>query len=845
MKIFNRRLAGIVACLLSAILIVSGMGGTEAGAAVTTYLTVTGTTPVIYPGKTTHVSVPVSLQDQNFYFTVSFFKATVLEGDLTVSNLTVKNKDGYKIPDYYNDISSSNGSKYTIEFDVTADEELAIGKYTVRISAYGNDWSDESDSDVTVTLADIDVAVKSELALPDLIITGATFGKDIFQGTSSTMTLTIKNAGDIASYGNTVTVSFPSGVKPDYNVSRVKISDLRAGETTRVEIPFTVQQNAETGNKEIPVVISGKTKKGTAASSEGQSVYMTILSSNQNELANKPSLSVTTENNYKDITPGANDKIVLQLANIGGLTATDIKVSSDSFGVSSGITKTYTTDSIAVEDIRAKKNKSVKIPFTVSGDITAGLHEIVIKVNYKDDKGTAYEETLTMYLKVAADKAGKDSKNNLVIKNVSQSPSSPYAGGRVTISFDIMNDGDSAISDLKVSGTGLSSSGFEPVSNDPTVSVGTIKANASKHVNITFKCGKNISEGSNPLGLVFEYTDANSQVKTVEKSLYVLNVIPAGDGTKDVGRPKLIVSEYATDEDILKAGSAFGFTFTLKNTHASKTAKNIKITVSQADGIFEPEKGTNIFYIDEIKAGEVAVQEIRLKTRSDATTGDYPLSLKVEYEYDDMSEVDKEKGGVSEENTIKLRAIENYRPVIENINMDSYAGINVGEPVDLNMEFYNMGKSTLGNVFVTIEGDFELANHSNMSYVGAVNGYSSEYITVSVVPLMSGDATGTVTVHFEDSNGDEVTLSQDFFQYVNDTSYDPGFDPGFDPGYDPGFDPGFEPVDEEDGAKKILGLPLWLFIPACGAVAGVAATIIVVIVKRRKKKAGVEEDEDY
>ena len=49
---------------------------------------------------------------------------------------------------------------------------------------------------------------------------------------------------------------------------------------------------------------------------------------------------------------------------------------------------------------------------------------------------------------------------------------------------------------------------------------------------------------------------------------------------------------------------------------------------------------------------------------------DTSVAIGVEYEYDDMNEVDAEKGGVSDENLIKLRAVENYRPVIENIYID-------------------------------------------------------------------------------------------------------------------------------------------------------------------------------
>ena len=53
----------------------------------------------------------------------------------------------------------------------------------------------------------------------------------------------------------------------------------------------------------------------------------------------------------------------------------------------------------------------------------------------------------------------------------------------------------------------------------------------------------------------------------------------------------------------LKAGGTFTFRYTLKNTHATKAAKNIKITLEQVEGVFSPTEGSNIFYIDQILAG--------------------------------------------------------------------------------------------------------------------------------------------------------------------------------------------------------------------------------------------------
>ncbi|MBO4506677.1 MAG: hypothetical protein J5728_09665 [Lachnospiraceae bacterium] len=673
---------------------------------------------------------------------------------------------------------------------------------------------------------------------------------DPVPGEKTTITVTLKNIGDITSINNFVTVSLDdSAMIPKYVTSRIKVSDLSAGATTRFELPVEILSTATPGLKTIRLSFAGKTKAGDEIDCPEQLLYITVKAGSKDDKEGAPVLAVTTDDNYTEITPETEDSLKLNLKNSGESTATNIKVEvTGGFDAASGITKNFTTDSIAVENIKAGKSKSVAVPFVVSKNVTSGLHEISLKVSYSDADKKEYSENITLYLYVSPEKGKNtdDVKNNIYIKNVTQTPASPKAGEKVTVSFDIVNDGKTAVSNFKIAGSGLSSSGFEPLTNDPYVAVGTIAANSTKHVNVSFKCGKRISEGMNTLGLTFTYTDANDEQQTVNESVYVLNVIADAEAV-DVGRPKLIVSDYGTDQEMLKAGEPFMFNFTLKNTHAVKSAKNIKITLSQAEGIFEPAQGTNIFYIDEIKASSTSSLEIELKTRMDAVTGDYPITLLVEYEYDDMSDVDKEKGGVSEENTVKLRAIENYRPVIENVHIDSWAGINVGEPVDLSFEFYNMGKSTLGNVYVTIEGDFMLANNSNMSYVGAVNGYSSEYVTPSVVPLVGGEAHGTVTVHFEDSNGEEVTLSQDFTEYVNDNGGGMDF-PIDDGGMEWPVDDGGEfPVDNggEQTGKKILGMPIWLFIVVCAVVVAGVVTTVIVIIKKRKNKVKDIDDEDY
>ena len=888
----------------------------------------------VEPGEIRHYVVPVkataTLQDLVLY-TLS---AESSNPGIKVTNVTIVKPDD---PSYSTNSSGKVdldlGWIYNLEFDVAASEGLKIGYNTISIYGTGTAlWQvgGESYSLNNELLTVLTTYIAKEYKPADIVVDKVVFDEnDVYPGNEIKIKVKLKNAGERQALATRLNMEFgSSGIIPNYSVEYIDVGTINAGDTKVVEVPVKILPNAEYGMHSITASISCKDKDGNEVGPFSQNIYMTTIRLNGLvEMENSALLELSTTDNYIILKPDTEDTLSITVKNIGGVRAINTSLSIVSgFDASTGLTKAFTSDSIFIGDVPEGEEKTVEVPIHVSSDFAAGLHEIQMEVAYRDARGP--EKTpvkLTMYVK-GENKVKDPSKNGVSIGNVAQSPANPKAGEKVTVSFDVVNEGSAEISNVKVAGTGLSSTGFEPVSSEPYKKVGTIKAGSKARVSMTFKVGKDISSGFNVLNISCEYTDADGVTGTESAGLYVLNVVNdnVGEGgAQKTSRPKLIISQYSAelvvddyaddfndydgaddfgdfegddgfvgdgDADIepvgdgepddldgfgdgqmhifsdysapepksneLKAGKEFDFKYTLKNTHTSKAAKNIKITVEQADGVFIPVAGSNIFYIDSIAAGETNEQVIRMKTRSDVATGDYSISIKVEYEYDDMSEVDRERGGVVDENNIKLRAVENYRPEIENIFIDAYEGVSVGVPVDLSFEFYNMGKSTLGNVYITIEGDFELANNSTKSYVGAVAGYSQEYVNPQIVALVPGEAYGTIVVHFEDSNGDEQIKTAEFSAYVlggdgDYSDYDPNFGNMSGGYYNPGFpdDMGdFDPENMGDGegeeGTKILGLPVWLFILICVSVVAVVVVIIVVVVKKKHKKAFLDEDDE-
>ena len=892
----------------------------------------------IDPGETRHFVIPVMAQEAVSY---TSFSGEASIPELTITNVYMKKPNDNSAPDYTGSgLSVSRSEVVNLEFDVSASDSVKIGYNTISIYGSGMLQGSPYDSLNNEFLLSLTTYTSKELKPIEIALDKVVFDEnEVYPGNNFKIKLKLKNVGERQALNGYLNMSFgDSGIIPDYSVENLEVGVIDAGATKVIEVPVKVLPDAKLGMSTISATISCKDRDGNEVGPFTHNIYITTVSQNGLlEQQNSALLSLSTSDNYVVLKPDTDDTLSITIKNIGGVRAINTTLSVVSgLEASTGLTKAFTSDSIFVGDIPEGEEKTVEVPIHVSPDFAAGLHEIQMSVSYRDARGP--EKTpvnLTMYVK-GESKVKDPSKSGVSIGNVAQSPANPKAGEKVTVSFDVVNEGTADIYNVKVAGTGLSSSGFEPVSSEPYKKIGTIKAGSKSRVSMTFKVGKDISSGFNTLNVSCEYTDANGVTDTESAGLYVLNVVNdnVGEGgAQKTSRPKLIISQYSAEpvvedyvsdgwddgsdygdyegdgefgdfegdgdfigdgdfagdsdyaepltdggeDDIvvfgdgetrqysdysapepksneLKAGKEFDFKYTLKNTHTSKAAKNIKITVEQADGVFIPVAGSNIFYIDSIPAGETNEQVIRMKTRSDVATGDYTISIKVEYEYDDMSEVDRERGGVVDENNIKLRAVENYRPEIENIYIDAYEGVSVGVPVDLSFEFYNMGKSTLGNVYITIEGDFELANNSTKSYVGAVAGYSQEYVNPQIVALVPGEAYGTIVVHFEDSNGDEQIKTAEFSAYVMGgdmdwSEYDPNFGNMSGGYYNPGFPDGdfdpddFSSSDEEEGAK-ILGLPVWLFIVICVTVVAVVVVIIVVVVKKKHKKAFLDEDDE-
>lgn len=538
--------------------------------------------------------------------------------------------------------------------------------------------------------------------------------------------------------------------------------------------------------------------------------------------------------------PGGTATLTFRVVNTGEILAKTVRLSGD---FSSGLlVPEYTEYTRKLGDLKTGEYAEVSLKVKILDHVEQNMVLLPLKITFKDADGESYtaDSNNILYLDVEIPKEEVETFDDgmLLIKNVRQSPAKPKAGEKVTVTFDMENTGDRDYTDTKLYIGYVPYEGFEPVKAEPYQYVGVIKAGQKKTVTVNLIAGKGMQGGMSPLGIEYVYTSGSKETVSGNATLYVLNVQKAEEEKKPeeettVSRPKLMVTEFSAGGDVIKAGETFDFTFKVYNTHSETAAKNIKVTVTSE--AFAVTTGSNSFFLSKIAPEQSETITITLKAGAGAVTGSYPIDIQMEYEYEGMPAAEANNGGVVVTETKMVPVKENLRVSLENIVIGGWDMPYVNQPTMLSFSLYNMGKSVLNNVYFTVEGDFSMANGSSYYYGTLQAGYP-DYVEMEIVPLVSGEAMGSLVVHMEDSNGDEETYTAELCGYVNEVT-DMGWD---EPGMD--FPVDQFPMEDEAPEKPFWTHPAVKWAAVAGAV--LLSVLIGFLLGRRKSKKGLDTYED-
>jgi len=326
------------------------------------------------------------------------------------------------------------------------------------------------------------------------------------------------------------------------------------------------------------------------------------------------------------------------------------------------------------------------------------------------------------------------------------------------------------------------------------------------------------SDNYNFFAKVKAYPDASNEEKFYTKEQY-FGVFVKGSSEK--GRPKLIVDNYTFEGENVPAGEEFPLTLFIKNTSDAQSIKNIKVSFSSVDNVFMPVNTSSSFFIDGINSNQTYKKEITLKTKRDAEVKSYNLTVKMEYEDSEGNAYDGEGMLYSESDDLSISVLQPIRLETSDLMLPNQ--FFVGTPANLEIEFYNMGRSTMNNMMVKAEGDFELQNASY--FKGTFQEGGNDYFSTTVIPTKEGPSEGKIVFSFEDAIGNVSEIEETFTINALPASEMPQND--FGPGGGPDMPNPNEMEEPNQGPNKLLLIGLALLI---------AIIALVVFLKKRKKR---------
>ena len=298
--------------------------------------------------------------------------------------------------------------------------------------------------------------------------------------------------------------------------------------------------------------------------------------------------------------------------------------------------------------------------------------------------------------------------------------------------------------------------------------------------------------------------------------------------TKDNSRtPSILVrgNKIATSVQGAAAGTALAgnectLTLDLLSTSGDEALTDLLVTLALPEGVTLA-SGNSTAYIGSMAAGSGTSVSFQLLPGANFTGGVATIGVS-------LSAVGKDTGAaVSSSTNVTVPVVQPER--FELTNLEAPETLYLGEEGYVSLTFVNKGKSSINNLSAEISGE-NIANPGQSQYLGNIAAGTENSVDFNVQASNAGTLKGTITLSYEDDQGNVKTMTKDFSCDVQEM---PNYNDGMDD-----FDPGI--VEPEK-----TGLPIWAKALIGVAVVAVIAGVVVFIRKKRKEKAlGTLEDED-
>jgi len=612
-------------------------------------------------------------------------------------------------------------------------------------------------------------------------------------GAKVTYTLPIKNNSLYAARNIVISPVFDESTPfeiESMNVSQT-LETMQPNEAKEVKFEFTISSSAQIKKYPIKFNIQCYNYSSDYFSSS-ETGYLKV-----EEGTKLPKLVLKTiSTNPSPVSAGEKFKLKIDLQNEGTVSARTVNITL--LGLKNdGASIIGSSSKQTAGIILGGATSTFTFDLAASQKIEIGANSLKIKLDYKDSTGSTFSDEIEFFYNVQ----DSNSMSNIEIKNI-VSPNSPLQPGEnAQISFDVSNTGTADTQNVKVSIT--SDKEIIPRTQN-TILLPSLKKGETKNVQFQLFVSDEAVTKNYPIALNVEYDMDIAGTKTKQSIMQYVGLYIENKSGKSV--PRLIIDKYSIDPKILKAGEQFTLDLSILNTSSSSTINNIKVSLASDDGNFST-VDSNSFYIDSISPKSTVTKKVVFSSKPDAPAKQYLIS--VNYEYED------EKGTpYTSKDSVGIPLEQTQRLVIGDVSFPTEAY--VGSPIPINLSFFNMGKSTLYNFMVKLEGKFKVEGSSY--FVGNFDPGKSDTFDGMITPDAPGSITGNILFTYEDASGKTQEVRKEIALNVMEMPVQKEF-------------PGAGQIPPVQEGKKI---PIWAFI-AGGVVLAVVALIVILVIRKKIK----------
>lgn len=327
-----------------------------------------------------------------------------------------------------------------------------------------------------------------------------------------------------------------------------------------------------------------------------------------------------------------------------------------------------------------------------------------------------------------------------------------------------------------------------------------------------------------------EIQQPQPEAPTVEKEM-IYNAEPmvysggensSENQTVSTSVPRVIVTGFSTDPEVVKAGSNFKLIVHLKNTSKATSVKNMLFDfnaptegqdANTASPAFLPASGSSTVYLDGIGANGTKDISIDMNAKSDLVQKPYSIEMSMKYEDGNGTQFDSTS-------SISVPVKQDARFEFSEFEMSGDT-VEVGGEVNVMCNLYNLGRIKLYNVKAKFEGE---GIQSKETFVGNVEPGA----TASIDQMITGEAETTgdgnikMIVTYEDESGAVFTAEKELTLLVTAPMIE-----------DMEMDGGI--VEEE---KSFPVIPIVIVVIVIAVIVG-----IVVVKKKKEKRRRMQEEE--